>query len=339
MEVPSSVLFRPLFPEDHDQGDPYILAPPPEAQTQFRYYVYTTGEDPVSSRAFPVYGSDDLIQWQRLDEALIVGKQSSHWAPCVQYLPGLEQPYVMLYSRAFGVGEQGHVGHTIRRAHSRHPEGPFVDSGHVLTGDLDFAIDPDVYRAPDGSLHLAFAMDFVADKPYGTGIVEAPISDDLTRLLGPPRLLARPRYDWHLYDPSRVMPWKSIPGIDWTKHSVRWHTVEAPVGGLVSPQGKRIYLYSGGCFYGFYAVGALVEDDRGELRDIADGEHRRNFVIGPRPEDGFFAPGHCSWLRLAGGQDYLLFHARFGAPDAKRQMALAPLRWTADGFPTTEGEG
>jgi hypothetical protein len=57
-------------------------------------------------------------------------------------------------------------------------------------------------------------------------------------------------------------------------------------------------------------------------------------VIGPRPEDGFYAPGHCSWLHLPGGQDYLLFHARFGAPDAKRQMALAPLRWTGEGLPT-----
>ncbi|HLL49229.1 MAG TPA: hypothetical protein VK356_01055, partial [Thermomicrobiales bacterium] len=204
--------------------------------------------------------------------------------------------------------------------------------GHVLTEDLDFAIDPDIYRAPDGSLQLAFAMDFVEDEPYGTGIVEAAVSEDLTHLTGPPRILARPRHDWHLYQAARVMPWKTIPGIDWGSQTVRWHTVEAPVGGLVSPQGKRVYLYSGGCFFGFYAVGALVEDERGDLRDITDGEH--DFVIGPRPEEGFFAPGHCSWLHLADGRDYLLCHARFGAPDAKRQMVLVPLRWTTAGFPT-----
>jgi len=334
LDVPPSALYRPLFPEDYDQGDPYLFAPPPEARSQFRYYIYTTGEDPVSGRAFPVYGSHDLVRWLRLDEALTVGLKSSHWAPCVRYLPGLELPYVMLYSWAIGVGAEGHVGHTIRRAHARHPEGPFVDSGHVLTGDLDFAIDPDVYRATDGSLRLAFAIDFVADEPYGTGIVEAAVSDDLTHLVGSPRILARPRHDWHLYDASRIMPWKTIPGIDWASQTVRWHTVEAPVGGLVSPQGRRVYLYSGGYFFGFYAVGALVEDERGNLHDITDGE--RDFVLGPRPEDGFYAPGHCSRLRLAGGHDYLLFHARFGAPDAKRQMCLAPLRWTADGLPTAE---
>ena len=286
--VPSSALYRPLFPEDLDQGDPFIFASPPQARSQFPYYVYTTGEDPISGRAFPVYASHDLETWTRLDDALTIEVQSSHWAPCVTYLPQLELPYVMLYSRAIGVGEEAHVGHTIRRAHAPCPEGPFVDSGHVLTEDLDFAIDPDVYRAPDGSLQLAFAMDFVEDEPYGTGIVEAAVSEDLTHLTGPPRILARPRHDWHLYQAARVMPWKTIPGIDWGSQTVRWHTVEAPVGGLVSPQGKRVYLYSGGCFFGFYAVGALVEDERGDLRDITDGEH--DFVIGPRPEEGFFAP-------------------------------------------------
>ena len=196
--------FRPILPEDRDQGDPYLLAPPPAAGARWRYYVYTTGEDPADGRAFPVYGSNDLAVWEPFGEALEMVQQSSHWAPCVRYLPRLDFPYVMLYSRAVGIGEQGHVGHVIRRAHSPLPEGPFVDSGHVLTPDLDFAIDPDVYRLPDGTLTLAFATDSVEDEPYGTGIVEADLSEDLTALRSAPRLLARPRHDWHVYDPARA---------------------------------------------------------------------------------------------------------------------------------------
>ena len=50
-------------------------------------------------------------------------------------------------------------------------------------------------------------------------------------------------------------------------------------------------------------------------------------------------PGHCSYLRLPGDvtgwREYLMFHARFGSMDAPRQMALAPLRWTAEGLPYT----
>jgi len=325
--------YQPLFEDDVDQGDPYALVMPPTVRARFRYYVYTTGEDPTDGTAFPIYGSDDLIAWHRLGQALRVGRASAHWAPCVRYVPGLDRPYVMLYSRAVGVGEEGHVGHAIRRADATQPEGPFVDSGHVLTADLDFAIDPDVYRLPDGSLKIAFAMDFVADEPYGTGIVEADIDEALTELRSAPRVLARPQFDWQVYEPARVMPWKTIRDIDWSRHKVRWHTIEAPVGGLVSPQGKRVYLYSGGCFYNFCAVGALVDDGSGQERDVTDGV--RNFVIRPEPEKGFFGPGHCSWLRTPDGSDYLLLHARFGSPDARRQMCLAPLLWTADGLPAT----
>jgi hypothetical protein len=330
-------LLQPLHPDDTDQGDPFILDVPTSAGARFRFYVYTTGEDPTGGRAFPVYGSDDLATWERLPEALEVGVFAAHWAPCVRYIPELNLPFVMLYSRAVGVGEEGHIGHVIRRAHSAAPEGPFVDSGHELTADLDFAIDPDVYRKPDGSLWMAYARDFDQDEPYGTGIAEAPISADLTRITGPAQVLARPQYDWHVYEAARVMPWKSIPGVDWATDTVRWHTVEAPVGGLTAPDGRPVYLYSGGCFWGYYAVGALVPDLSGKLIDVTDGE--RGFVIRPRPKDGFFAPGHCSWLRVGPGEEYLMLHARFGSQDAKRQMCLARLRWTADGLPVADIAG
>ncbi len=323
-------VYRPLFPESNDQGDPYILAIPEHVNARYRFYTYTTGIDPDVGRAFRVYASHDLVTWDALGASLEAYTTRAHWAPCVRYVPGLDRPYVMLYSRAMGLGEQAHVGHVLRRADSTSPEGPFTDSGHTLTPDIDFAIDPDVYHLPDGSLKVAFAMDFVSDAPLGTGIVEASISDDLTRIVGPIETLARARHDWHVYDPARIMPWKRIPGINWGHHTVRWHTVEAPVGGLVSPNGRRVYLYSGGCFFNYYALGALVEDDHGSLVDITDGT---KVLLGPEPTRGFYGPGHCSWLRLPDGSDYLMLHARFGTPDAPRQMCLAPLAWNDEGLP------
>jgi arabinan endo-1,5-alpha-L-arabinosidase len=329
-------ILRPLFADDVDQGDPFALAVPTAAGARFRYYVYVTGPDATSGQAFPVYGSDDLAYWERLGFALQTEVVSSHWAPCVRYVAGLPRPFVMLYSRAVGIGEIGHVGHAIRRADAAMPEGPFVDSGEILTPDLDFAIDADVYRLPDGSLKVAFAMDFVDDEPYGTGIVEADIDEELRQLQSPLSVLARPSHDWHVYDLARVMPWKTIAGIDWSRETVRWHTVEGPVGGLVAPTGNLAYLYSGGCFFGFYAVGAVIAD--GDSRqDVSDGAS--NFVVRPHPERGIFGPGHCSWLRTHEGVDYLMLHARFGSAAAPRQMCLVPLDWTADGFPTTELAG
>jgi arabinan endo-1,5-alpha-L-arabinosidase len=329
--------YRPLFPEARDQGDPFAFEPPSGLGARFRYYVYTTGGATPDGTAFPVYGSDDLVRWQALGDSLRVSGDGSHWAPCVRFVPNCDRPYVMLYSRAIGHGELGHVGHVIHRADSDRPEGPFFDSGHVLTADIDFAIDPDVYVLPNGSLKVAFAMDFVEDEPLGTGIVEADITTDLTHMTSPPRVLARAHFDWHVYDLARSMPWKDIPGVDWSTDTVRWHTIEGPVGGIFNPHFRRVYLYSGGCFFGFYAVGALIEQPDGGLRDVSDGT--RHLVIGPNPSKGFYGPGHCSLVRDTTGKDLLLLHARFGAPNSPRQMCLVPLSWDEDGRPVAARQG
>lgn len=172
--------YQPLAPSDIDQGDPFVLRVPPEANTEYEFYIYITGEQPNEGRAILCYGSHDLREAHPLGWCLIDETPRAHWAPYVRYLPSLEYPYVMLYSRSVAPGEQAHVGHQIIRAHSKGPEGPFIDSGQVLTPDDDFAIDPDVYTLSNGQTMLAFATDFVDDAPLGTGIVEAPISPDLT---------------------------------------------------------------------------------------------------------------------------------------------------------------
>jgi hypothetical protein len=323
--------YRRLYPEDADQGDPFPLVVPESARTEYRYYVYVT-TDVTSPKAFPVYASNDLITWKRLGPTLVSDTvPRAYWAPCVHYVPGLARPFVMLYSRAVGVGEQAHVGHKIRRADSERPEGPFIDSGHELTPEVDFAIDPDIYRAPDGSLRMAYAMDFIADAPLGTGLVEVGISEDLTRVLTPPTVLARATEDWHLFDGKRTLPWMKIQGVDWSTDTVKWNTLEGPVGGLVNPKGQRVYLYSGGCFFGFYAVGALIEEAPGKLVNVSRGGH--NFVLGPQPERGLHGPGHCAWLKGPDGQDYIMVHGRFGSETAPRNAMLVELLWNEDGLP------
>jgi len=337
--VPRPVSYRPLYPEAADQGDPYLLAVPDGVAAAHRFYVYVTRDETSDGRggratpgAFPAFASDDLVAWHALGPSLDGdATRRAYWAPCVRHVPGLARPWVMLYSCSAGVGEEAHIGHTIRRADAERPEGPFVDSGHVLTPDADFAIDADVYRAPDGSLRMAYATDFVADAPLGTGIVEVAVSDDLTRALSAATVLARPSEPWHLYDPARRMPWKRIAGVDWTVDTVEWSTVEAPVGGLVNPRGRRVWLYSGGCYFGFYAVGALVEDDAG--RPVNATRDGRGFVLRADPERGFHAPGHCAWFRGPDGGDYLITHARYGSPTAPRNATIVELRWDEDGLP------
>src|SRR5688500_6683427 len=146
--VSRPVSYRPLHPEPADQGDPYLLAVPEGVPAAHRYYVYVTRDETSDGRggrpspgAFPVYASDDLATWTAMGPSLREdATRRAHWAPCVWHVPGLDRPYVMLYSRSVGIGEEAHVGHAIRRADAERPEGPFVDSGHVLTPDTDFAI-------------------------------------------------------------------------------------------------------------------------------------------------------------------------------------------------------
>ena len=337
--APRPTSYRPLHPEAADQGDPFLLAIPDGVQATHRYYVYVTRDETSDGRggvasagAFPVFASDDMVTWHALGPSLAGDATArAYWAPCVRYVAGLDRPFVMLFSRSIGVGEKAHIGHTIRRADSDRPEGPFTDSGHVLTPDTDFAIDADVYRAPDGSLRLAYATDFVDRPPLGTGIVEVSVTEDLTRVLGCPALLARPSERWHLFDRARRMPWKDIPGVDWRTDTVEWSTIEAPVGGLVNPRGRRVYLYSGGCYFGFYAVGALVETDDGTLENVTRNDDQ--FVLRAHPERGFHAPGHCAWFRMPDGREYLITHARYGSATAPRNATIVELLWDDNGLP------
>jgi arabinan endo-1,5-alpha-L-arabinosidase len=308
-----------------DQGDPFLLEVPAaeRADHRYRYYVYVTGT------GFPVYGSDDLLDpagWRRVGDSFPdLSAEHWCWAPCVRYVPGLARPWVMLYSKAAGTGELlGHQGHRILRADSTSPAGPFRDSGEVLTADLDFAIDPDVRVASDGTSRLLFATDFVEDEPYGTGIVEARISRDLRALESAPAVLARPRADWQLYEANRSMPWKQIPGVRWDRsETVRWSTVEGPAA-LESPGGQPVVLYSGGNYAGFYGIGVLASRPDGQWLDLSP--RPEDCLLAPRP--GLFGPGHCSAL-TSDGQSVLCYHFR-NQPDAPRQFGILPLSWHPD---------
>ena len=312
----------PLAPDpDTDQGDPFLVEVPPGAGPA-RYLVY------VSGRGFPVYGSDDLVSWHRLGTSLAADGDAWTWAPCVTYLPGLARPWVMLYSRAAGAGEvDGHREHRIRRADSVRPEGPFEDSGEVLTAHLDFAIDPDVRLVPGGAV-LTFALDYVDEEPYGTGLGQAPLDPELRRFTGPVTPVERARNDWQVYEPARSIPWKPIAGVRWDAgETVRWHTMEGPVS-LLSPAGVPTMLYSGGNFAGFYGIGVLRRQGG---RWVDTSPTPEDCLLAPIPDRGLYGPGHCSVLET-GGSQLLCFHFRT-SPDTPRQFGIVPLHWGEDDRP------
>lgn len=309
-----------------DQGDPFLLEVPEERRGDFpyRYYVY------VTAPGFPVYGSNTLLDpsgWRRVGESYPgVDDERWCWAPCVRFVEGLSRPWVMLYSIAGGAGEnKGHQGHRLRRADSTSPAGPFTDSGEVLTPDLDFAIDPDVHVATDGTTWLYFAVDFVADEPYGTGLVRARIDSELRRLESQPEVVLRPSAPWQVFDPERSMPWKDIPGVRWEdSQTVRWSTIEGPAV-LSSPGGREVVLYSGGNFTDFYGVGIVAAGPDGSWSDLSPTPEQS--LLGPRPAEGLFGPGHCSVL-ASDGQTFMCYHFRTES-SAPRQFGIIALTWDA----------
>ncbi len=311
-----------------DQGDPFIFRAPDGPGT-WRYYVIVTGP------GFPVYSSTDpgrAGSWERMGESFPgIGVHPWAWAPCVRFVPGLERPWVMLYSLAAGSGDPGgHQFHRILRADSLRPEGPYADSGDVLTADLPFAIDPDVTLRADGSLHFSCAADYTDAAPYGTGLFEAPIAQDLRSLLEPLRPMARATADWQVYLPDRSMPWLRIDGVDWDRgDTVRWHTMEGPAG-LVSPGGQDFALYSGGNFADLYAIGLLSRNDDGHWTDLS--ADYTDCLLSQRPADDLWGPGHCSVV-----DRYVAYHFR-ARPELPRQFALAELVWNVDDRPAIREE-
>jgi hypothetical protein len=340
----SQTLYRSLIEDHYDQGDPNIveIPEPHRRKFAFRYYAFITDDSDYGRHqhpfnTFPCYGSNDLFSWEFLEVALSTTDDATRWAPCVNYIPELERPFVMLYSKAKGKGEHSHVQHKIRRADSLLPEGPFVDSGEVLTDDFDFAIDPQIFLSADGRQRMAFATDFVSGHPIGTGLAHLGISKDLRKIDKDLVVIARASADWQMYDEKRVMQWKEIPGVDWERgDTVRWHCLEGPVAGIVGPTGRRFVFYSAGNYSSFYAIGIIEELPDGTYVDLSSGPE--SCLLAPDPDKSFYSVGRVGVVKDPSGQMYASYHARFGSPDAPRRLGLAPLYWNYDGLPYCKRE-
>ena len=292
-------------------GDPFVL------KHNGEYYAYGTGPDVPS---VPVLHSRDLVNWRSLGEAIARQDDGFEalWAPEVAYDDGT---FYMYYSAG---GREGD-GHRLRVATATHPEGPFEDSGTILTPDEPFAIYAHPFRDDDGRWYLYYCRDFLEpdeEGRVGTGIVVDRLVG-MTRLAGEHRTVVRPHAEWQLYERGRR----------WYGRVWDWYTVE---GAFVRKRHGRYYcLYSGGAWREpNYGVSYVVADHpTGPF--APEGDARGPSVLRTLPET-VIGPGHASVVHAPDNtQEYLVYHA-WDPGHTSRQMRIDPLTWE-QGRPASPG--
>jgi beta-xylosidase len=292
---------------------------------QGAYYAFgTTGSDRTpDDRVFTVLRSRDLVNWENLGGAMLPPSPNprvQYWAPEATVNDGK----FYLYYAMGGIEPESFV---LRVALSSRPEGPYVDSGQVLS-DCEanrFTIDPFPFRDDDGQWYFFYARNFTNSAPGihpGTALVVDRLIG-MTRLAGDCHVVVRARYDWTLYQAHRRM--------DVYDATFDWHTLEGPC--VVKHEGRYYCFYSGSNYQTTrYGVDYVVADHPlGPYRD--QGDHPRVLRSIPGKVRG---PGHHSIVPSPDNRSqYLVYHAWDSAMKV-RQMCIDKLIWTPAG-PRSEG--
>lgn len=305
----------------HSFPDPFVL------KVRGRYYAYATEDvrNPAAgTQVFPILTSTDLVHWQFVDRAMPALGLPYHWywAPEVTFQNGL----FFLY---YAVHRESEFTGGIRVAVAERPEGPFIDSGHDLTGAfLPWAIDPHVFRDQDGQCYLYMTIDYWNDPGgfVGSGNAVARLLDPFT-LDGQITRVTPPAHRWQLFEAQR----KEKGGVD-------WYTVEGPA---VLRHRERYYeMFSGGCYYRnnyamSYATSATPSGPGGmhdaSWQDWAGPQgNDQEAVLVRGDEKHLISPGHNSLVVGPNNVDlYLAYHAQ-QAGTVERRPCIDRLFWHGD---------
>lgn len=290
-------------------ADPFVL------KLGSAYYAYGTGaHSSTNGHVFEVLHSTDLVHWQSKGFALepLGAGFEDYWAPEVAHFDGR---FYMYYSAGIGDAQ-----HRLRVAVADHPEGPFVDSGAILTPDEPFSIDGSPFQDDDGTWYLYYARDYLSGERVGTALAVAQL-EGMTQFVGEPRTVLRATQDWQLYAAQRQIYGQTLD----------WHTLEGP---FVVKRGGRYYcFYSGGAWTNLsYGVSYAVADHPlGPWLEPAALEPTLLKTISGQ----VIGPGHNSVIVGPDGRDYLVYHA-WDAAHTGRRMCIDALEWTPSG-PVTRG--
>lgn len=284
------------------------------------YYAFgTTGNKRLpDGRIFTLLQSSNLVDWIKLGGALVPppdDQNHQYWAPEITEHQG---KYYLYYAMG-GIEPERFV---LRVAVSAQPQGPYVDSGNILTDCKSnrFTIDAFPFQDDDGHWYLFYSCNFPFESDglhAGTGIVVDRLID-MTRLAGECQVVLRAAHDWTLYESNR---WMSVYATNFN-----WHTVEGP---CVVKQDKDIYCFYSGANWQTPRYGVDYVVARTPLGPYSGAGDSARVLRGiPNLVRG---PGHNSIVTGPDGKtQYVIYHA-WDQNMKRRQMCLDRLEWTAAG--------
>lgn len=287
-------------------ADPFVL------KRGNQYFAYGTAEQQANGRWFPVLRSTDLVHWTPLGGVLEPladsVKYSSYWAPEVVENDG---HFFLYYSAGGPSGEH----QQLRVAIADKPEGPFLDEGKVLIPDEPFSIDGHPFQDPKtGRWYLFFAKDYF-DGRVGTGIAMIELGADMKSVIGYPRAVVRPHFDWQIAERQKFC---------YNRTWEEWHRCEGP--SVIYHYGRYYCLYTGGRPNSpTYGVGFAVADSIfGPWADKADTEGPSVLAAVPGKVLG---PGHSSVTVLPNGFSQVAVYHAWNATYTACKLCVDPLTW------------
>jgi arabinan endo-1,5-alpha-L-arabinosidase len=304
-------------------GDLVPTHDPAIAKDGDTFYVFSTGRDRTSGRLIPVKTSTDLIHWTAQGalfpdlpdwaKRAIPGAKDM-WAPDVHKVNGL---YYLYYAvSTFGSNHSAIGLFTSPTLDPASPACRWTDRGPVVisTAQDDFnAIDPDHFVDAQGKHWLALGS-------FWSGIKLFALDPATGKLLKPgekPYSLAR-----------RLAPAGAAAPI------------EAP---YLFRHDDYYYLLASydycckGVNSTYYTVVGRSKDVRGPYLGedgsrMMDGQGTIILKADLQEQQRFRGPGHPAWLS-DGGKDYIVYHAYDKDHGGAPTLRIAPIRWTADGWP------
>lgn len=274
-------------------GDPFVMKDGGD------YYLYATSD---SSFGFKVWQSLNLTEWQEKGHAYYSSDQKKPWGTGDFWAPEVvkhDGQYVMVYSAR---NIEGHLQISIAKSVS--PLGPFQDVSTQIIKQEGSYIDGDIFIDEDGTPYLYYVKDCsenIIDGQHVSQIYVQKMNDDLTEVLGEPKLLLTPDQDW-----------EGLGG------DYQWN--EGPF--LLKHQGKYYMMYSANYYADAnYSIGYAVSDHpMGPFEKSLD-----NPVLSKDLTHGISGPGHNSVTLGPDGKTlYMVYHTHTDpkTPSGDRQVNI-----------------